>query len=293
MNPFGPFNAAALFNLKGWVAVVTDGGTGIGLMATKALAANGAKVYITGRRFNVLETTIKEVSTPDLLGDAGGSIVPLQMDVTDKVSITKVVEEIGEKEKWVNLLINNAGISLSKADVSSAAKGPEAFRDGLFNDDPAQWAQTFETNVTANFFVASAFIPLLVKAKEPPSQRAENIINVSSLSGLPRCSQNGQFSYNASKSANAHLSRMMAHEFSHPNIMVRVNTISPGYFPSQMCGDPTCHLTGQGFRAESSVPADRYGWETEMAKAVLALATNEYMWGSEMLVDGGLLSALP
>lgn len=66
---------------------------------------------------------------------------------------------------------------------------------------------------------------------------------------------------------------MMAHEFSHPNIMIRVNTISPGYFASQMCGDTESHLTGKGFRAFSSVPADRYGWEIEIGKAVLCLAT--------------------
>ena len=190
-------------------------------------------------------------------------------------------------------LINNAGISLTKANVAAAADGPEALAAGCFNDDPASWAQTFETNVTANFFVASAFLPLLVKAKQSPSAHPGNIINISSLSGHTRRSQNGQFSYNASKSANAHLTRMMAHEFSHPNVGVRVNSISPGYFASQMCGDDTSHITGRGFRAESSVPADRFGWETEIAKAVLCMATNEYIYGADLLVDGGLLMALP
>lgn len=121
--------------------------------------------------------------------------------------------------------------------------------------------------------MASAFLPLLHAAKASSSGHSGNIINISSLSGLTNRSQNGQFAYNVSKSANAHLARMMAHEFAHPNIMIRVNSLSPGYYASQMCGDETTHLTGQGFRAESGVPVDRFGWDTEMAKAVLALAT--------------------
>lgn len=292
-SAFGPFDAATLFDLHGQVAVVTGGGTGIGLMATKALAANGAKVFITGRREDVLTETAKAASTEPAVVKSGGQVVPLVMDVTQKDSIVAGVAEIAKSSPFVNVLINNAGISLSKANVHAAEQGVEAFRDGLFNDDPEQWQDTFRTNVTANFFVAAAFVPLLHAAKDGPTKHSGNIINISSLSGLTRRSQNGQFSYNASKSSNAHLSRMMAHEFAHQNVMIRVNTISPGYFASQMCGDPTSHLTGRGFRAESSVPADRYGWEIEIGKAVLCLATNEYMWGSELLVDGGLLAVLP
>ncbi|GFZ43271.1 hypothetical protein JCM24511_00990 [Saitozyma sp. JCM 24511] len=273
MNAFGPFDASSLFDLRGQVAVVTGGGTGIGLMCTKALAANGCKVYITGRRKDVLQKAAKDAATKELLGDRGGSIVPIEMDVTSKPSIQAAVEEVKKNDSYVNILVNNAGISLSKADIASAENGVEAFSKGLFNDDPEQWQDTFRTNVTANFFVAAAFVPLLHAAKNSPSKHSGNVINISSLSGLTRRSQNGQFSYNASKSSNAHLSRMMAHEFSHENIMIRVNTISPGYYASQMCGDDTSHLTGKGFRAFSSVPADRYGWETEMAKAVLCLAT--------------------
>jgi NAD(P)-dependent dehydrogenase (short-subunit alcohol dehydrogenase family) len=56
----------------------------------------------------------------------------------------------------------------------------------------------FRTNVTANFFVAAAFVPLLHAAKNSPSKHSGNVINISSLSGLTRRSQNGQFSYNVS-----------------------------------------------------------------------------------------------
>jgi NAD(P)-dependent dehydrogenase (short-subunit alcohol dehydrogenase family) len=63
--------AEKLFSVKGFVCVVTGGGTGIGLMATQALAANGARVYITGRRMEALENAAKTHSP-----DRGGEIIP-------------------------------------------------------------------------------------------------------------------------------------------------------------------------------------------------------------------------
>lgn len=111
-------------------------------MITKALAANGAKVYITGRRLNILKETIQSVSTPDLLGDLGGSIHALQMDVTSKESIKNVTEVIAAEDQYVNVLVNNAGISLTKGDISKANNSVEALRDGLFDDDPKSWEES-------------------------------------------------------------------------------------------------------------------------------------------------------
>lgn len=72
-------------------------------MATKALAANGAKVYITGRREDVLKKTAESASTPEVLGDRGGSIVPLHMDVTSKESIQAAVKIVESQENYVNM----------------------------------------------------------------------------------------------------------------------------------------------------------------------------------------------
>jgi NADP-dependent 3-hydroxy acid dehydrogenase YdfG len=70
---------------------------------TKALATNGAKVYITGRRLEVLETTARIHGSKDALGPQGGSIIPLTMDVTSKESIKAVVEHITKVEGYLNL----------------------------------------------------------------------------------------------------------------------------------------------------------------------------------------------
>ena len=72
-------------------------------MLTQALATNGAKVYITGRRLEVLETTAHVHGTPEKLGLQGGSIVPIAMDVTSKESIKGVVDHITETEGYLNL----------------------------------------------------------------------------------------------------------------------------------------------------------------------------------------------
>jgi short-subunit dehydrogenase len=87
-------------------AVVTGGATGIGLMITQALQANGAKVYITGRRKEVLEQTQKIYST------GPGSIHILPGDVSKKDEAIRLAEEISQKEpNGIHLLVNNAGIA--------------------------------------------------------------------------------------------------------------------------------------------------------------------------------------
>lgn len=95
-----------MFDCSFLTAVVTGGGTGIGLMITQALVANGAKVYITGRRQEALETTIQKYNT------GPGSIHALPGDVASKEGCIKLAKEIEQKEpKGIQLLVNNAGIA--------------------------------------------------------------------------------------------------------------------------------------------------------------------------------------
>jgi len=95
-----------LFDVSHVTALVTGGGTGIGLMITQALVANGAKVYITSRREEVLKQTEKLYNT------GPGQIIPLQGDVSDKNDIKRLYDVMCEKEpKGIQLLVNNAGIA--------------------------------------------------------------------------------------------------------------------------------------------------------------------------------------
>jgi NAD(P)-dependent dehydrogenase (short-subunit alcohol dehydrogenase family) len=86
--------------------------------------------------------------------------------------------------------------------------------------------------VTANFFVAAAFLPLLAKGGAARRGYSASIVNVASISGMMRGSSSGQFAYAASKAAALHLSKMLGTTLAQAKI--RVNTIAPGIFPSEV-----------------------------------------------------------
>ncbi|KAI1139299.1 NAD(P)-binding protein [Hypoxylon sp. FL0543] len=297
-----PLSAAALFSLKGYVAVVTGGGTGVGLMIAQTLAANGAKVYITGRRVDVLETSARIHGSPEKLGPDGGSIVPIAMDVTSKDSINTVVAEIERKHGFLNVLVNNAGFWGGRP-TEKAQNGPEAFSKAMMAESKDDnWQRTFEVNVTSQYFVTAAFLPLLAKAKSSPTGKLGTVINNSSGSGLLRMTQNCQFSYNASKAAFNQLTRQMAFEFSHEKIDVRVNGLALGYFPSEMTTGGSGETNESApwnehfakFMENLGVPkVKRMGTAEEVASVVLMLVTNEFMWGTLTIVDGGFCLTSP
>jgi len=285
------FHANKLFGVQGWVCVVTGGGTGIGLMATQALAANGAKVYITSRRSEVLENA-KESHDP-----SGGSIIPLgPCDVTKKEDLELIVKEIQKKEKHVNLLVCAAGIPGPKGDPSSS--DAQELKDTLWNSESVEeWDETYRTDVTSVYFTTVAFLPLLQAAIEPqgPANKfGASVITISSMSGIMRHAQ-GHFAYNAAKGATVHLTKLMSAEFQ--KCWVRVNSIAPGYFPSEMTVKSSddrnkSELPAEKVAEKGHVPAMRGGKEEEMGMAVLFLAKNEYVNGEIIAVDGGVLNSV-
>lgn len=93
------FKLENLFSVKGKVALITGGGSGIGLMATQALAVNGAKVYIIGRTGEKLENVVESWGK-----DIAGEIIPITADISDKASIKKLVSQISSKESHLDIL---------------------------------------------------------------------------------------------------------------------------------------------------------------------------------------------
>ncbi|KAI0430291.1 hypothetical protein F5Y09DRAFT_308081 [Xylaria sp. FL1042] len=281
----------ALFNCKGRVALVTGGGSGIGLMITQALVANGAKVYITGRTGEKLDRVVETYSEgPD-------SIIPVPSDITSKDEIAKLVRTIESKEpKGLHILVNNAGISGSTLETS-AASGEEV-KKNLFDAETStfeDWTSVYRTNVSQLFFTTTAFLPLLAKASDQEHGWSSSVVNITSISGLVRSSQH-HFQYNASKAAANHLTRMLATELAAENrIRVRVNAIAPGVFPSEMTagesrGDQKSELPKEKF--VDKVPAARPGKDEDMAQAVLGVVCNQYMNGATVVVDGGYTIAM-
>ncbi|RBR10884.1 hypothetical protein FVER53590_01565 [Fusarium verticillioides] len=279
--------AAALFDVSHITAVVTGGATGIGLMITQALQSNGAKVYITGRRKEVLEQTQKTYGT------GPGSIHVLPGDVSEKDEAVRLAEEVSKKEpNGVHLLVNNAGIAEDDNTKFSSAGEPDtsdakALSQHFLKTEPEQWADTLKTNVTGPYYMSMAFLPLLAKRHETTPGYSSQIVNVSSISGAMKGSSMGQPAYATSKAALTHLSRMIATLTK--DVKVRVNVIAPGLFPSEMTTGESDEGNKSNIDKKMTNPAGRPGHDTDMAATILFLAGKGGLFYNGQIVypDGG------
>ena len=191
--------ASNLFHVSNLSAVVTGGGTGIGLMITQALVSNGAKVYITGRREEALNKVLEQYNT------GPGKIIPLPGDISSKDDAKRLADEVASKESnGIHLLVNNAGIARDDNTRYSKAGKPDfgsaqAISDHFMQSEPEQWQDTFQTNLTGQFFTTMAFLPLLGKARDATPGYSPSVVNIASISGVMKGSSSGQFAYATSK----------------------------------------------------------------------------------------------
>jgi NAD(P)-dependent dehydrogenase (short-subunit alcohol dehydrogenase family) len=139
------FKTNNLFNVEDWVVLVTGGATGIGLMIAQAFANNGARVYIVGRRADALQNAVENWGK--FLEHPKGQLIPLTADITDKASIENLAKEIGSREKKLDVLVNNAGVSLGTSSVEKGQESAEALRDELWKESWEDWETVFKTNV--------------------------------------------------------------------------------------------------------------------------------------------------
>ncbi len=276
-----------LFDVSKFTAVVTGGGTGIGLMITQALVSNGAKVYITGRREEVLNSVVEQYNT------GPGKIIALPGDISSKDDAKRLAEEVAKKESHgIHLLVNNAGIAkddntrfsqAGKPDFSSA----QAISEHLLQSQPEQWAETFQTNITAQFFTTAAFLPLLAKGRDVTPGYTTSVVNVASISGVMKGTSMGQFAYATSKAGFIHLTKMMATTFAEAKI--RVNCIAPGIFPSEMTAGSSGEDNKSKLDMSMSNPAQRTGYDSDMAACILFLAGPGGLFMNSQILypDGG------
>lgn len=272
-----------IFNVKDKIALVTGGGSGIGLMITQTLAVNGAKVYIVGRTEEKLEKVV-EVHGKDI----PGQIIPIVGDVQTKDGVQKILKEIESKEKYLDILVNNAGIAYGK--TSTKVDSAEEFSKNMFGEtSEKEWLDTYQTNVVGPFLMGTAFLPLLAKGTEQTHGWSSTIVNISSISGHVRISQD-HFSYNASKGATIHVNKMLATEIAKNGIKVRVNSIAPGVFPSEMTTQESRddnQKSEMPKEKKEGLPAQRPGKDTDMAASILFVTTCQYLNGQTVTVDGG------
>jgi NAD(P)-dependent dehydrogenase (short-subunit alcohol dehydrogenase family) len=259
-------------------------------MITQALAVNGAKVYIVGRDQDKLDRVVENHGK-----DIAGEIIGLKADITNKNDIQNLVSEIEKREKCLCILVNNAGVSSNTQ--STESKNAEEMKANLFDDQNAtfeDWVDTYRTNVPSVFFLTTAFLPLLQKATEMQHGFSGTVVNIASISGVVQTAQH-HFAYNSSKAAVLQLSKLLASEVANNGLKIRINSISPGVFPSEMtAGDSGDNQKSElpKEKYEGKIPAQRPGNDRDMAGAILFAATNQYLNGQNIVVDGGYLIAM-
>ena len=220
---------------------------------------------------------------------SSGSIIPIgPTDVTNKASIEDLVSKIESKEKYLSLVVAAAGISGPKGYPNSG--NAIQIKANLWEESVEDWNATYNSDVTSVYFTTVAFLPLL---QEAPKDHFSSVIVISSMSGLMRNSQ-AHFAYNAAKGATAHLSKMMSKEFAKTG--VRVNSIAPGYFPSEMTMKESDERNKASMPDEKvqdkghEVPAGRAGRDEEMGMLVIFLAKCGYVNGEIVKIDGGVMN---
>lgn len=222
--------------------------------------------------------------------DIEGSIVPLTSDVTEKKDVEKLVKEISSREPHLDILINNAGIAPGKTNTDG--EDAEELKEHLFaTSDTDEWTTIYATNVAGPYLMATAFLPLLQKATDDQHGWSATVINITSISGQVRISQ-GHFSYNASKAAAIHLTKMLSAEIASAGLKIRVNAIAPGVFPSEMTTQESDEAQKSQMPKErkGDLPSGRPGKDRDMAAAVLFVANCQYLNGQNVTVDGGYLT---
>ncbi|KAF8463229.1 short-chain dehydrogenase [Russula ochroleuca] len=290
-------HTSTIFDLRGRIALVSGGGTGIGLMIAGGLAANGARVYIGGRRKEVLERVADEWAT-----HGKGIIIPFPLDVSSRESIIEAKTLIEQKEGKLHILVNNAGVSGPLSEFLNSPDAPEnanaeTLGNALFNDDgPDAWTALYKINTFSIYYMTTAFLGLLDKGSRDFEGYTSSVVNITSISGILKIAQR-HFAYNSSKAAASHLTKMLATEIALKGIPVRVNSIAPGPFASEMTLDT---ITGPEELARVAqsllpVPAGRSGSAGDIAGTVIYLSSLAgcYTNGQEIVVDGGYTAVNP
>lgn len=270
-----------IFDVKGRVVLVTGGGTGLGKAITSGFVQNGAKVYISGRRQQVLEEAAKEI---------GGDIIPIRGDVGTKEGCKAIADALSAKETKLDILINCAGVMRAYKTAIKNHDNPDEVEKLLWDghdDDDFNYSNSI--NINGPYFMTCALIPLLRKSD------LRSVVIIASIAGLANQRAMGSVSYGVSKAAAIHLGKLLAGRL-HP-LKIRVNTICPGIFPSEMTGK---NDAGQGLeydigegpsKAAKRSTVGRPGLPEEIVGPVLLLSSKAggYFDGAMLTVDGGRL----
>jgi len=243
------------FSLEGEIALVTGGGSGIGLGIATCLAECGARVVLVGRRQDVLENAAKNI----------GALATFEShDVNNVDQAGSLVKRVSERVGEISILVNNAGVHLKKSAVETT---------------PEEFSAVLQTHLLAAFALSRAVLPSMLQ------RRRGNILftaSMASLFGIPFVS-----AYSAAKSAYVGLTRSLAAEVSSQG--VRVNAIAPGWIESDMMRRALNDDPERSKKILGRTPMNCFGAPEDIgwAAAYLCSPAARFITGVVLPVDGG------
>jgi NAD(P)-dependent dehydrogenase (short-subunit alcohol dehydrogenase family) len=263
--------SSELFHLNNEIAVVV-GGTGVlgGAMA-EALAGAGARVAIVGRSEERGQERVRAIES------RGGVALFQAADAMDRGSLNRARDAIVERWGTVSVLVNGAGGNRPDAMLPPGAD---------FCRLPLEaWQRVFDLNL-----VGGVLLPCQVFGETMLAAGAGSIINIASMAGMTPLSR--VVAYSAAKAAVINLTKFLAREWAARG--VRVNAISPGFFPAEqnraLLFKEDGNYTERGGQIIAHTPMARFGQAHELAGAVVWLAArraSSFVTGQNIVVDGG------
>ncbi len=250
-----PATPAEIFSLEGRVAVVTGASSGLGARFARVLHAAGASVVLAARRMDRLEAAASEMERS----------IAVRCDVSSEGDREALVDEAMEAFGRIDVLVNNAGVGSSVA---------------VEDEELDEFRRVLEINTTAVWHLSK------LAGRHMTAAGRGSIVNIASVLGLVGSAPIKQANYCASKGAVVNLSRELALQWARRG--VRVNTLCPGWFPSEMTEGMDADEGSRAFIARNS-PIPRMGLEHELDGAILFLASDAstFVTGQEIVVDGG------
>ncbi|WP_461204995.1 2-dehydro-3-deoxy-D-gluconate 5-dehydrogenase KduD [Clostridium sp. DL1XJH146] len=246
------------FSLKGKVAVVTGGNTGLGQGYVVALAKAGADLFVPTYDTNWDETR-------ELVEKEGRKIEFIQVDLSKREDVTAVVEKCMEVYGKIDILVNNAG---------TIRRAP------LLEYKDEDWKAVMDINLNAVYFLSQDVAKVMVK------QGNGKIVNIASMLSF----QGGKFvpAYTASKHGVAGITKAFANELACENI--QINAIAPGYIATANTA-PIRADEKRNAEILGRIPANRWGYPADLMGIVVFLASkgSDYMNGHILAIDGGWL----
>jgi NAD(P)-dependent dehydrogenase (short-subunit alcohol dehydrogenase family) len=263
-----------LFDLKDEIAVVL-GGTGVlGGALAEALAAAGARVAVVGRHEERGKERVRAIEA------AGGRALFQAADALDRDSLARARDAITKQWGPLSVLVNGAGGNKPEATIAPG---------GDFCKLPLEgWQGVFDLNL-----VGGALLPCQVFGETMLAARRGSVINIASMAAILPLSR--VVAYSAAKAAVLNLTLFLAREWATRG--VRVNAISPGFFPAEqnrrMLLNEDGSYTERGGQIVGHTPMARFGEAHELAGAVVWLASpraSSFVTGQNIVVDGGFSS---